>query len=98
MEKVIARYELWCSNCKFRNIIKTDKPCCDCAMIPINEYLSAPMNFREVVRFDIYCHVCKHKLKGINDQPCDDCINKSTAYKPIKFELDICERRYPWKK
>ena len=98
MEKVIARYELWCSNCKFRNIIKTDKPCCDCAMIPINEYLSAPMNFREAVRFDIYCHVCKHKLKGINDQPCDDCINKSTAYKPIKFELDICERRYAWKK
>ena len=93
MEKVIARYELWCPNCKFRNIIKTDKPCCDCAMIPINEYLRAPMNFREAVRFDIYCHVCKHKFKGINDQPCDDCINKSTAYKPINFELDICEGR-----
>ena len=98
MEKVIARYELWCSNCKFRNVIKTDKPCCDCAMIPVNEYLSAPMNFREAVRFDIYCHVCKHKLNGINDQPCDDCINKSIAYKPIKFELGICERRYAWKK
>ena len=70
MQKVIARYELWYSSCKFRNVIKTDKPCCD-----------------------IYCHVCKHKFKEINDQPCDDCINKSTVYKPINFELDICEGR-----
>lgn len=93
MEKVVARYDLWCSNCKFRNIIKTNKPCCDCSMIPISEYLSAPMNFREAVRFDIYCHICKHKLKGVNDKPCYDCINKSTKYKPIKFEPDICERR-----
>lgn len=50
-------------------------------------------NIMEAVRFDIYCHICKHKLNEVNDQPCCDCINKSTAYKPIKFEPDICEGR-----
>lgn len=93
MEKVVARHELWCSKCVFRNIIKTDKPCCDCVIIPVNEYLNAPMNFMEAIRFSTYCHICKHKFKGVNDQPCYDCISKSTAYKPIKFEPDICEGR-----
>lgn len=50
-------------------------------------------NIMEAVRFNTYCHICKHKLKGVNDQPCYDCISKSTAYKPIKFEPDICEGR-----
>lgn len=45
-----------------------------------------PINFMEAVRFNTYCRLCKHKLNGVNDQPCYDCINKSTAYKPIKFE------------
>ena len=93
MKKVVARHELWCSKCVFKNIIKTDKPCCDCVIIPVNEYLNTPINFMEAVRFNTYCHICKHKLNGVNEQPCYDCINKSTAYKPIKFEPDICEGR-----
>lgn len=90
-KEVVARYELWCSNCVYRRTNKSAKPCRTCAMVQVNEYLKAPLRFREAVRYDIYCSMCKHKLKGMHDKPCEECILKSTSYRPINYEPDIKE-------